>query len=30
VLLREATLRRELERVEEEWLALQAELEMLD
>ena len=30
VLLREAALRRELERVEEEWLALQAELEMLD
>jgi len=29
-LLREAALRRELERVEEEWLALQAELEMLD
>ena len=30
VLLREAALRQELERVEEEWLALQAELEMLD
>ncbi len=30
VLLREAALRRELERVEEEWLALQGELEMLD
>jgi ATP-binding cassette subfamily F protein 3 len=29
-LLREAALRRELERAEEEWLALQAELEQLD
>ncbi len=29
-LLREAALRQELERAEEEWLALQAELEMLD